>query len=99
MAIFSRYRGSPRLGFNEQFGTSRAVATIRAALAEGALPIIDTVTLQGNQRLDHLAATYYKDSRYWWVLAAASEIGWGLQLPPGTVIVVPDLNAVSVLIG
>jgi len=49
--------------------------------------------------LDHLAATYYKDSRYWWVLAAASEIGWGLQLPPGTVIVVPDLNAVSVLIG
>jgi hypothetical protein len=96
---FSRYRNSPQLALGSQYGTSRAVATLRNAILSGQIPILDTVTLVGNQRLDHLAAIYYKDSRYWWVLAAASEIGWGMQLPPGTIISIPDLDAVSNLIG
>jgi hypothetical protein len=41
----------------------------------------------------------YGDSRYWWVLAASSDIGWGLQIPPGTVIRIPDLTQVSNIIG
>jgi hypothetical protein len=96
---FSRYRNAPRLALSTQYGTSQAVNIVRAGVASGAIPIVDVITLTGNQRLDHLAALYYKDSKYWWILAAASEIGWGLQLPPGTIINVPDFSAVSSLIG
>lgn len=42
-----------------------------------------------NQRLDHLAGLAYDNSSYWWIIAAASGIGWGLQVPPGTVLRVP----------
>ena len=48
-----------------------------------------THVLESGERLDTLAGQYYKDSSYWWVLAAASGIGWGLQLPPGTIIRIP----------
>ena len=42
---------------------------------------------------------FYKDSRFWWVLAAASDIGWGLQVPPGTIINIPNINQVSIIVG
>lgn len=98
MAIFSRYRDSPLLGFGSQYGTSRAILSIRAAISRGLIPIADTVVLAENQRLDQLSAIYYKDARFWWVLAAASDVGWGLQVPPGTIINIPDINAVAAII-
>ena len=45
--------------------------------------------LEEGERLDYLAGIYYNDSALWWVLAAASGIGYALQVPPGTVIRVP----------
>jgi len=36
-----------------------------------------------------LAGAIYQSSTYWWVIAAASGIGWGLQVPPGTVLRIP----------
>jgi len=96
---FSRYRSSAVLNLGSQYGTSYAISAVRASINAGRIPIIETITLKESQRLDHLAGLYYKDSRYWWVLAAASDIGWGLQVPPGTVINVPDINAVSMVIG
>ena len=48
-----------------------------------------TMILEQAQRLDHLAGIVYEDSTLWWVIAAASGIGWGLQVPPGTVIRIP----------
>ena len=45
--------------------------------------------LEEGERLDYLAGIYYGDSSFWWVLAAASGIGYALQVPPGTVIRVP----------
>jgi len=98
MAV-SRYQNAPLLSLGSQYGTSNAVSAIRRGVINGSIPITTTVVLQGNQRLDHLAAIYYKDSRYWWILAAASEVGWGLQLPPGTVISVPDLQEVLSVLG
>lgn len=94
----SRYKNSPRINFGSQHGTSRAFVAVRNAVISGAIPINEVVTLTGNQRLDHLAAIYYNDAKLWWVLAAASEIGWALQVPPGTVITVPDIAAVSSII-
>jgi hypothetical protein len=99
MAIFSRYRNSAVLGLGTQYGTSRAVSTIRDGIKKGTIPVVDVTIVSGNQRLDQLAALYYNDSRFWWVLAAASDIGWGLQVPPGTIISVPDINAVAGLVG
>lgn len=95
---FSRYRNSPKINFGSQYGTYKAMVAVRNAIAAGRLPITEVVTLTGNQRLDHLAAIYYNDARLWWVLAGASEIGWGLQVPPGTIITVPDINVVAAIL-
>ena len=51
--------------------------------------------LEEGERLDYLAGIFFGDSSLWWVLAAASGIGYALQVPPGTVIRVPSsLNEV-----
>jgi len=39
--------------------------------------------------LDHIAGKELGDSQLWWVIAAASRIGWWLQVPPGTVLRIP----------
>lgn len=96
---FSRYRSSPILSLGSQFGTSRAVSAVRRRIADGTISINTSIILKENQRLDHLAWIYYKDGRYWWVLAAASDVGWGLQVPAGTIINVPNIDDVATVIG
>lgn len=95
---FSRYSRAPILNFGAQFGTSKAREAIQAAIVEGRLHAPTTV-LRGRERLDTIAGVVYGDSKYWWVLAAASNIGWGLQVPPGTIIRVPSLEDVASIIG
>jgi len=90
MAI-SRYLTSPVLAIGYQRGTSRAASAIRAAIRSGTLPHKISV-LKGSERLDTIAGDIYGDGRYWWVLAAASDIGWPLQCPAGTVLKIPDLT-------
>ncbi len=46
--------------------------------------------LQEGERLDMLAGKIYGDSNFWWVIAAASGIGWPMQLPPGTLLRIPS---------
>lgn len=59
----------------------------------------NVLTLADKQRLDHIAATTYGDSTLWWVIAAASGVGWAAQCPAGTVLRVPnDLNQVYSLL-
>lgn len=96
MAI-SRYMRAPRLDFGNQQGTSQAIVQVRNAIKAGVLPVKTTV-LRGAERLDTIAGSTYGDAKYWWVLAAASDIGWGLQCPAGTIIVIPDLGAVLKLV-
>lgn len=94
----SRYSRTAIIDYGRQYGTSEAVVAIRRAMAKGTIKT-KQLTVRGVERLDTLAGSIYGDSRYWWVLAAASEIGWGLQIPPGTIINIPDLNDVAAIVG
>lgn len=47
------------------------------------------ILTEGNKRLDHYAHEYYGDGMNWWIIAAASGIGWWLQCPEGTIIAIP----------
>lgn len=78
------------MALGTQFGTSYSVQSIRSAIKEGRIATKTTV-IRGAERLDTMAGVVYGDARYWWILAAASDIGWGLQVPPGTIINIPDL--------
>jgi hypothetical protein len=92
----SRYAGTSILSAGSRYGTAYAVHTIRISVSSGRLRC-NEITTSGIQRLDILAGIYYNDSSLWWVLAAASNIGWGLQVPPGTLIKIPELDAVRKL--
>lgn len=95
---FSRYSRSAVIDYGRQYGTSFAINTIRDGIKSGAINT-KQLLVRGKERLDTLAGSIYGDGRYWWVLAAASNIGWGMQIPPGTVINIPDLSDISALVG
>lgn len=94
----SRYARTPILGFGSQFGTSRTREAIQTAIKNNQLAVRQVV-VRGRERLDTIAGSVYGDGRYWWILAAASNIGWGMQVPPGTIINVPNLADVAALVG
>lgn len=80
------------------YGTGRAREAIQSAIKSGQMQA-QQVVLRGADRLDTIAGVVYGDARYWWVLAAASNIGWGMQVPPGTLIRVPALKDVAAICG
>lgn len=85
----SRYKKDNLIDDPRKLATAESVSRIRSAVASGRLSVTEVILSEG-QRLDHLAGYYLGDGRYWWVLAATSGIGWGLQIPPGTRILVPN---------
>ena len=92
MAV-SRYSRDPLILDRTTLRTASAFRLVRNAVK--ARKVSTTViVLHGLGRLDDLAGKYYGDGRYWWVIAAASHIGWGLQVPGGTNIVIPNLGQV-----
>lgn len=92
---FSRYGFDGLSPDRQSLRASTTVSNLRDALRTGEVAISQTLILTQADRLDTLAGALYGDSRYWWVLAAASNVGWSLQVPPGTVINVPDLQQVE----
>ena len=57
---------------------------------------IEVKISEEGKRLDHYAYEYYGDAGNWWVIAAASGIGWWLQIPAGTYLVIPtDLSQIE----
>ena len=77
-----------RISNNTLYGTANYSSKIRRAVSNGILDYY-THTLAAGERLDQLSYKYYNDASYWWVIAAASRIGWGLQVPEGTMIIIP----------
>lgn len=85
----SRYSGIGKIDGGRGFATVQMSASIRNAVVAGVISC-STVVMTEGQRLDILAGQKYGDSSLWWLIAAASGIGWGLQVPPGTVLSIPD---------
>jgi hypothetical protein len=92
-----RYLKDNRLAGTKK-ATAQAVSNIRKAQRLGLISV-NPILIKESQRLDHLAHQYLKDSQLWWVLAATSNIGWGMQVPPGTIILVPtNLSQIGALV-
>lgn len=97
MAI-KRYARANIIGINRQYGTSLAISAIRSGIQLGLIKSTVQILSKG-QRLDSLAGEIYGDARLWWVIAAASEIGWSIQAPPGTIIKIPNIADIENIIG
>ena len=89
MAI-SRYSlvNKYRITNNTIYGTANYNIKIHRAVKNGILDYY-THTLVDGERLDQLSHRFYGSASYWWVIAAASRIGWCLQVPAGTTIIIP----------
>lgn len=78
-------------------GTAQKLEAIRSAVKRGAIDFT-LHEVSEEERLDQIAYRYYGDGRYWWIIASASNIGWWLQVPPGTRIIIPtSLEQVELL--
>ena len=84
----NRYAFTRKLGNGTYYGTWDGANKIFFAVESGQLQHTVTTLTEG-VRLDHLAGSLYGDGSLWWVIASASGIGWGLQVPPGTIIKMP----------
>ena len=58
------------------------------AVVNGEIDVDIKISEEG-KRLDHYAYEYYGDAGNWWVIAAASGIGWWMQIPAGTYLLIP----------
>tara|TARA_Y100000034_G_C6801461_1_gene359511 strand:- start:441 stop:737 length:297 start_codon:yes stop_codon:yes gene_type:complete len=84
----SRYAFTPRLSGRKIIATSNVSRRIYGSVVNGKIGFTPHI-LKGGERIEHIAARAYGSASYWWVIAAASGIGWSLQAPPGTILRVP----------
>ncbi len=68
---------------------STAMTKLRVMQRAGMISCNEVVLKRG-QTLQRLAGQFLGDSNLWWVLAAISNIGFATQVPPGTVIKIPQ---------
>ena len=87
MAI-SRYSYVDTFFEGKTISNSDCVEVINEGMKNGTINF-DVITLAGNQRLDVISGQFYGDSSLWWIIAAASGIGWSLQVPAGTIVKIP----------
>ena len=67
--------------------------------AQAGIISVKYVLSEGQKRLDHYAYEEYGDGMNWWVIAAASGIGWWMQCPPGTLLIIPtDISEIERLL-
>lgn len=84
----SRYRNDTVIRNGSTLQTNASISRLRSAMARG-LILYDERPLQDGERLDTIAYEIFGDGGLWWVIAAMSNIGWWLQVPPGTLIRTP----------
>ena len=97
--MVSRYQRASKINGGKSYGTYNAGFIIHEAIQRRAIDYITHITKE-SERLDVIAGQYYQDGNLWWIISGASGIGWGLQVPPGTLLNIPvDINQVIALIG
>ena len=93
-----RYKRDQRIG-GGLLQTAQSVTVLRRAKEFGLLSLRKVVLTQ-SKRLDHIAYEELGDPHAWWIIAALSDIGWGMQLPPGTILYLPNnLSTINALVG
>ena len=93
-----RYRQSNLINNGQAIGTNMARVAIFNAAQNNAISTEVYITQQGD-RLDKIAGEKYGDGTLWWVIAAASGIGWWLQIPNGVVLNIPtNLDQINDLV-
>lgn len=86
-----RYTRTPKYGIGYQYGTSDTIDIIRKNMVAGNIQYREDF-VKGFARLDVIAGEEYGDATLYWIIAACSGIGWGLQVPPGTKLCIPQLS-------
>ena len=95
MSLGNRYDGDGYIQEGKLLGTNRSISSLRDAVASGRVTVVERI-LTSAERLDTIAQRTYGDGRLWWVIATASGIGWWLQCPAGTRLLIPtDLGQVQ----
>ena len=68
---------------------------IFSAVQNNTIPFEKRITKAGD-RLDYIAYEFYQNAQLWWIIAAASGIGWWLQVSDGIVLKIPlDLEDIK----
>lgn len=88
MAI-SRYENTVVLLDKLMFATQTDYAGIKQDIENGILSTIE-YTVKPLDRLDIIANKFYGESKYWWIIAIANNIGWAMQVMPGTILLIPE---------
>ena len=83
-----RYTRSPPINKGEGKSNPRISSKIYKGVMSGKISF-KARRLKQAERLDHIASQFYGNSSFWWVIAAASGIGWSMQVPPGTLVRIP----------
>lgn len=94
----ARYENSEVFAFGVSYGTSYISRQIFNGINDGSIKYSESYLQQG-ERLDVLAGQAYGDGRLYWIICAASGIGFASQVPPGTIIKTPNLSDVTRYIG
>jgi len=85
----SRYGRTQIVKGGTQYGTSKGSTAIYYAVKRGQISYYRRVSKEG-ERLDTIAGEVWGNASLWWIIAAASGIGWGTQVPPGVVLRIPS---------
>lgn len=94
-----RYTRTSLIFGSSQYATPKGVLYIRKAVKSGKITVSSYVTSEA-ERLDTIAGKRYGNGKLWWIIAAASDIGWALQVPPGTRLLIPNnLGQVAKIVG
>jgi len=90
-----RYEKATRVfPFDNFYGISYAIPIIREGIENGSIRFSQRALKEG-ERLDVISAVEYGDGRMYWIIAAASNIGFAPQTPPGTLLRIPVLQDIN----
>jgi hypothetical protein len=70
------------------FATQQNYKNLLRGIELGLITTREIIT-RPKDRLDTIAGNIYGDGRYWWIIAAVNKIGWGMQVPEGSRLLVP----------